>query len=473
MKNISKFKPKFLTTTLVVVFLCLTLGIAVAAGESGNVEVLVKFTDADYSAEGFAEEYGVEYVSTIPAIGVHVFRVNGDVEKLDGLPGIEFWEVNGTYEIFDVPNDPFFSGQQNLPQIQAVEGWQFSKGCPDVVIAVLDTGIAQRHDDLVGKVIHHKNFSNSTWPYDRHGHGTHVAGIASAVTDNLLGIAGVNWYSSLMSVKVMNDHGTGTWDWIASGIVYAADNGADVINMSLGGRSDSLAVRQACDYAYENNVVVVASAGNDPSWVGYPAKHDSVIAVGAVRPDDTRAGFSAIGDEVELTAPGTEIYGTYHNHTYSRKSGTSMAAPHVAALAALVIAMNEELTAEEVRALMIEGVDDLGPPGRDREYGYGRINLYKTLELVKPPKTEPILTEGMIIIDDEGFCLDFLRNDIVTARKRINEALARTQPGPIYVKINDIFMEVRSNHILNDDEIEEVVMNMIGYWDGNGEFISF
>ncbi len=351
--------------------LCLMVGIA-AAGEPDDVEVLVGFTE-DVCVVGFAADHGAEYIHTIPGINVHVYRTTG-VERLAMLPEVEFVEVNGTYEAF-TPDDPYWPQQVNLPQIAAVEGWQYSKGSPDTIIAILDTGIVEYHEDV--NVAHHANFTD-VGLYDVHGHGTHVAGIAAATTNNGLGIAGVDWHSSIMSVKVLDDDGVGTWSWISEGIVYAADSGADVINLSLGGYRTSEAMEKACDYAYENGVVVVAAAGNLSWWVAYPAAYDSVVAVGALNADDSRADFSGIGSELELMAPGVHIWSTYPG-AYKQLSGTSMAAPHVAGLAGLIVSMTDT-TPEQARAMMIQGADDLGTPGHNDEYGHGRINIYNTLK---------------------------------------------------------------------------------------------
>ncbi len=368
---------KPILTLLMAIFLCSTLSVT-AAREPESTEVLIRFTHSNQCTSSFASDHGIEYVHTIPKINVHVYKVTNP-EGLVTLPEVEFAEVNGTYEIYNIPNDPYWSLQANLPQINSVQGWQYSKGSPDVVIAILDTGIDPDHEDL--KVIHHKNFTNDGL-YDVNGHGTHVAGIAGGVTNNEIGIAGVNWYSSIMSVKVLGDSGPGKWDWIAEGIVYATDNGASVINMSLGASAASQTVGIACDYAYEHGVVIIASAGNNPERVGYPAAYESVIAVGAVTRHDQRADFSGTGNALELVAPGVSIWSTGLNNTYRRGTGTSMAAPHVAGLAGLILS-KADITPEQVRKAMIRGADDLGTPGYNEEYGYGRINVYNTL---KPPQ---------------------------------------------------------------------------------------
>jgi len=217
-------------------------------------------------------------------------------------------------------------------------------------------------------------------PADDQGHGTHVAGIAAAAINNGQGIAGIAGQSLILPVKVLNENNQGTWADVAEGIIYAVDQGARVINLSLGSTADSSTVHDAVLYAWSHNVVIVAAAGNDGTTTPYyPAAYAEVIGVSATTPDDVRAGFSSYGTHISVAAPGATIYSTTPGNSYSFKSGTSMAAPHVSGLAALLLAQDGSRTNAEVRQIIEQSADDLGAPGWDEEYGYGRVNAYKAV----------------------------------------------------------------------------------------------
>ena len=231
--------------------------------------------------------------------------------------------------------------------------------------------------------------------------GTHCAGIIAAVLNNSIGIAGLA-QAQIMAEKVLDYTGYGTWDWVANGIVHAVDQGANVISMSLGGYGDSELVHEAVRYAYDAGVLVIAAAGNDnTNMKSYPAAYSEVIAVSATDQYDNKAGFSNWGDWIELAAPGVDIYSTmptYHvtlndwgyAMNYDYLSGTSMACPHVSGVAALVWSRYPSKTRDWVRLWLRYTADDLGDPGLDVYYGYGRINARKAVELT-PPRHELIV----------------------------------------------------------------------------------
>jgi hypothetical protein len=232
------------------------------------------------------------------------------------------------------------------------------------------------HPDLAGKLISNINLTNFGTPDDVYGHGTHVAGIAAAITNNGLGVAGLGYSSTIMNVKVLDDNGMGAYSWIVSGIIWATDNGAEIINMSLGAPYDSSALEDAINYAWSKGVVVVAAAGNNGDTVPmYPAYYTNCLAVAATDTGDARASWSNYGDWVDVAAPGLSIYSTLKNSSYGYMSGTSMAAPHVAGLAALLFTMMADTNGDgklndEVRSRIEATCDDIGISG----VGYGRIN---------------------------------------------------------------------------------------------------
>jgi hypothetical protein len=198
-------------------------------------------------------------------------------------------------------------------------------------------------------------------------------------------VAGVLWQTQLLPLKVCDATGSCTIDAVASAIRYAADQGVQVINMSLGSSACSETLAAAIDYAYfEKGVVLVAAAGNSNDLVGYPAGYEPVIAVGALDRHGKRAFFSNYGDALDLAAPGVSIFSTVPNHGYDSLSGTSMAAPHVAGVAGLLLAQRPLLTNHEVRAILAASADDLGEIGLDRQYGNGLVNALRALETATP-----------------------------------------------------------------------------------------
>ncbi|WP_128896036.1 S8 family peptidase [Longirhabdus pacifica] len=283
----------------------------------------------------------------------------------------------------NIPNDALFDSYQwNLPIINTIEGWNYSKGSEEIKVAVIDTGVDLNHSDLQGKLLEGKNVLNENQqPSDEVGHGTHVAGIISSLVNNEEGIAGMSWYNKIMPVKVLDDSGMGSSYDVAAGIIWAVDNGARVINMSLGNYAQSEFLADAVQYAYEKNVVLVAATGNDSTeQPGYPAAYPQVLAVSATNEQKNRAVFSNFGDYVDITAPGENIPSTYPGNQYASLSGTSMASPHVTALAAMILSNRPDLTNEEVMNIIRQSCDDLGSEGKDKDFGYGQINVNRALE---------------------------------------------------------------------------------------------
>lgn len=288
-----------------------------------------------------------------------------------------------TLEKANIPNDLLFSQYQwNLPAIETNRGWNLSKGSKDVIIAVVDTGADLNHTDLNGQFVSGYNVVNpEKKPTDDVGHGTHVAGIIGALVNNGEGVAGMSWYNKIMPVKALDASGSGTTYAVAEGIIWATDHGAKVINMSLGNYADSQFLHDAIKYAYDRDVLLVAASGNDNTErPGYPAAYPEVLAVGATNRDMSRAEYSNYGDYIDVTAPGTNIASTYPGNQYAALSGTSMASPHVAAMAGLIRSMNPDLTNREVMDLMISQAIDLGDKGKDKYYGNGQVDVFRSLQ---------------------------------------------------------------------------------------------
>jgi type VII secretion-associated serine protease mycosin len=285
--------------------------------------------------------------------------------------------------------DPLRSDQWSLDNLSIESAWTRSRGA-QVDIAVIDTGVAATHPDLRGKVCSGVAYLGGTGvaqtgkgATDPHGHGTHVAGIAAASSDDGVGIAGVAPQARIIPVRVMGSGGSGHTSDVARGITWAVDHGAEVINLSLGGPATHV-MRIAVDYAVSNGVVVVAAAGNDgdtdrnkdlipDNTPSYPAAFDGSIAVASYDSNGTVSSFSTRGDYVDVAAPGSWILSTLNSGGWGPMSGTSMATPHVAGIAALLIAQQPSRTPAQVRQRLESTAVDAGATGPDPAYGVGRV----------------------------------------------------------------------------------------------------
>ncbi|PIQ27799.1 peptidase S8 [bacterium (Candidatus Blackallbacteria) CG17_big_fil_post_rev_8_21_14_2_50_48_46] len=286
------------------------------------------------------------------------------------------------------PNDEMFEKQYAHKLTSSQKGWEIQKGNPDLLLAIVDTGVDLKHPDLAAKLVKGYDFVDKDEdPNDGQGHGTHCAGISAAITNNQIGVAGYAPGVKVLPVRVLDNRGSGSWADVASGIMWAADNGAKVISLSLGGGSDSQLVGDAVKHAISKDAVVVAAMGNSGrEQKSYPAAYPGVVAVGATDSNDTRANFSQYGPWISVSAPGVGILSTFPTYAsgmpskdYGSISGTSMATPAVAGLAALVRSQWPDLKQEQVKAHLEATTDDRGDVGFDKYYGHGRINVLKAL----------------------------------------------------------------------------------------------
>jgi len=353
-------------------------------------EVLVRFK-RDVTAERIKQIHrapGIQTKKGIKQLDSQLVRIPEDKTIEDILetyrqnPDVVFAEPNYIARALSTtPNDPSFSEQWGLAKIYAPEAWDIEKGEPNIIIAILDTGLDLDHPDLKTKIVQGYDFINQDEnPQDDHGHGTHVGGIAGAGSNNGLGVTGVAWNCPLMPVKVLDSQGEGSYSDVAEGIIYAADNGAKVINLSLGAYSYSQYLQDAIDYAYMKGCVIIAAAGNDNTNEPiYPAACANVMAVSATDQNDNKAMSSNFGDYIDVAAPGVGVYSTALDDIYSPASGSSAAAPFVSGLAGLILSQDLMLANYEVEQKIKQSADDLGASGRDDYYGYGRINAYNSL----------------------------------------------------------------------------------------------
>lgn len=366
-------------------------------------------------ANEVATSNGASVLETVPAL--HIVRLSVPegplaqrIARLQADPRVAWAEPNYLVYPDFIPNDPLYASAQSsyLSRLQVEEVWDITIGRPDVIVAVLDTGVEMNHPDLAAGIwtnpgeipdngldddgngfvddVHGWDFADEdNDPSDDYWHGTHVAGIIAARIHNTVGIAGMAGGATVMPVDVFRG-GIGTYADLIQAIVYAADNGANVINMSLGALSYSRGEEVAVDYAWRRGAVLIAAAGNNgnDAW-HYPAAHAHVIGVAATDSYDRRASFSSFGPFVAVSAPGVEVMSSILGGRYGRGSGTSMAAPHVSGLAALILSRNPTLTNEQVRAIIESTADDLDTLGWDPYHGFGRINAARALATVLPP----------------------------------------------------------------------------------------
>jgi thermitase len=351
------------------------------------------------------------------ATGVTIVRldrheqVEAKVARYRKLPGVRYAEPNFIARaVVSDPNDPSLSKQWNLSKIQATAGWGVYPGAyasgNGVRIAIVDTGVDSAHPDLADGRVRTDlggNCVSSTGcttgaALDDNGHGTHVAGIAAAATNNAVGVAGLAFDSSLVPVKVLDASGNGMYSSIANGIVWAVDHGARVVNLSLGGTAWSQTLCDAVAAALQRGAIVVAAAGNNGSSAPfYPAACPGSIGVAATTSADALASYSDTGSpNVFLSAPGDSIYSTYRSGGYATMSGTSMATPLVSALSALLAGEGPGRSADDVKRVLATTSDKIGsgyggdPYGTcsactwSSSFGYGRINVYRALSQTLP-----------------------------------------------------------------------------------------
>ncbi|MGA2533444.1 MAG: S8 family peptidase [Candidatus Aminicenantales bacterium] len=383
--------------------------------------VLVRFRHgvSPQNAETILQAGQFGRIRQIPRIGVYRVQTPANLTLRETLlllranPDVEYAGPDYRTRIFTVPNDPFFADYQyNLqnrggtldvsPDIQptlkagadikAIRAWDETKGDAAVIIAFMDTGVDMSHIELINKVVSTgRDFVNGDMDAtDDNSHGTWVAGIAAAETNNGEGIAGVAWNCKVLPVKVIDAEGNGYYDELIEGLIWASDNGAKVINISAGGDADDPALKAACKYAFDKKVVLVAAAGNDGVSVSYPAAYDDyVLAVAATGTSDEHASFSSPGPQVDVAAPGVWVLGPVPQWyagpgylPYIFGSGTSAAAPHVAGLAALLLSVKPWLTPKQIMDVIRYTADDVNKaqlPGKDNDIGYGRINMERAL----------------------------------------------------------------------------------------------
>ena len=316
-------------------------------------------------------------------VQVPVHAEQAVARALERNPHIKFAEVDALIPISQtLPDDPNYSKAWHLPKIQAPSAWDSTLG-EGVTVAVLDTGVDSFHLDLADNLVAGWNVvSDNDDTRDIYGHGTKVAGTVAAVSNNGIGVAAVAWHVRLMPVRVTNrSDGWAYLSDIANGIVWAADHGARVANISYDANG-SPTIDNAANYMKNHGGVVVVAAGNSGRNPGYGAEA-SVIAVSATTGSDTRPSWSNYGQYIDVSAPGVGIWTTSRGGGYGAPSGTSFASPITAGVAALIGSVNDALSPDQIAAVLTQSAKDLGNSGWDPYYGYGRVNAAAAVALAE------------------------------------------------------------------------------------------
>ncbi len=395
--------------------ICLPQAAAVTINgqECAPDEIVVKF------AEGLSDQAVGTIVSRLGGLGftasygkhfsvVHIPEglVQEFVDRFDAHPRVLYAEPNYILKASFSPNDTLYPSQWHLQQLNMEDAWDISTG-EGVTVAVIDSGVNPNGiDSFGGRLLPGYNGIRNVVgnAEDFNAHGTHVAGTVGQETNNGIGVAGVAFDATIMPIKVLNRRGSGRATSVANGIMWAADNGADIINMSLGGSNSVTILESAVQYAYGRGLTVIVASGNEAGPVGFPAAYPEAIAVGSVDINKNLAYYSNFGPEQELVAPGgdttVDIDGDGNADGVLQETflislgfknfalgwgnyffqGTSMASPHVAGVAALVLAKNPGWGPEEVRTALTATAEDLGPSGRDDSFGYGLVDPVAALE---------------------------------------------------------------------------------------------
>ncbi|NOZ04906.1 MAG: S8 family serine peptidase [Chloroflexi bacterium] len=415
-------------------------------------EIVIRMARQTSSADRAAllSSVGLQPMGRIESLGYWRLSVPAGQEKqfvrrMRADRRVAYAGVDHLLHIADtIPDDGFYPSQWGLTQIQAPHAWDVTTGTAEFTIAIVDTGVDLGHLDLTPKLVAGATFvTGTTSPYDDHGHGTHVAGVAGAATNNGRGVAGVSWLANIMPIKVLAYDGYGTeWD-VAQGVLWATGHGADVINLSLAGEEDVPVLHDALDFAHRAGVLSVAAAGNcgDPltySYNGcstynpalYPAAYTQTMAVAATTQTDQRASFSEIQSYVDIGAPGTSIWSTWTGGLYAYLSGTSQATPFVSGVATLVWSLRPDDTNDQIQALLEATADDVNNatnPGWDTYLGWGRLNAFRAVQRAAPLDLTVTKDDGRSIArvgERLTYTLHFTNSGFITATNvQITETL--------------------------------------------------
>ncbi|MCC6454002.1 MAG: S8 family serine peptidase [Caldilineaceae bacterium] len=367
------------------------------APASERVRLMIKLDTATQNDTQIAIASTVATAESIlPQIGWQVVEVDASeadatIAKLQATAGV--LEVTPDYplELAWSPDDPGYTEgtQWALDKIGADVAWEFSTG-QTITVAVLDSGIDHKHPEFVGRVVPGYNFvDKNTDTTDLCGHGTHVAGIIAAEANNAVGVAGVAHQAAIMPLKVIGDNCMGSYSRLMQAITYAVDHGVRILSITSGGAYDHSGLHDALIYAREQGVLVVVAAGNRGNALPfYPGSFAESFTIAGTDQADQKYNNSNFGQQIDMSAPATNIYNTYYDKekgsTYAYLTGTSMAAPHVAAVAALILAIDPKLSLADLENTLISSAADLGEAGWDEIFGWGRVTAWRAVAAVSP-----------------------------------------------------------------------------------------
>lgn len=388
-------RPRALAAALAVGALTLTPGISIAAQPaqwaSGRILVAPKAGLPAAEFNKIIKANGGYGARKLNGINVYVVdlpagREQAMAQALARHKHMKFAELDGAIQMQMTPSDTYFGNAWHLPMIAAPAAWDLATGS-GITIAILDGGVESTHPDLAAHIVPGWNFyDNTSNTADVNGHGTKVAGVAAAIGNNGQGVTGAAWNAKIMPMRISDAAGGLTYySIVANSLTWAADHGARVANISYI-VSNVAAVQTAAQYMRSKGGVVVSSAGNTGAYDASPDT-TAIITVGATDSTDQRASWSAYGPIVDLTAPGVSIWTTSAGGTYSTVSGTSFSSPLTAGVVALMLSANPALQPSQVDSILAATADDLGTPGRDDSFGYGRVNAYRAVSAAKAATT--------------------------------------------------------------------------------------
>ena len=364
---------------------------SISTGAMASVLALTDAGDAEVAT--VADAFGARSYRGVPAIGLRAWSVRRPLAPafaaaLRRTRGVLAVQPDLTVQALRTPHDPLLTRQWALTRVHAQKAWNVDIGIANPInVAVLDTGVDRSHPDLVGRVENGiDTVDGDSDASDEQFHGTAVASVIAADTDNRIGMAGLSWGAQVVPVRVLNSDGQGSECTIAAGLIWAADH-ARILNLSLGASAPCTDVmRHAVDYARNKGGLVVAAAGNSAAK-GNPAQEPAdcpgVLGIGATDQRDRIASFSEHGPQVALSAPGVRVLAAYRApkgvETWAAFDGTSMAAPMVSGVAALVLSHHPTWTAQQVSQRLESSAVDLGKRGRDGYFGAGRVDAARAL----------------------------------------------------------------------------------------------
>lgn len=349
-----------------------------SAWAPGHVLVQPKAGISQASFNAVISQQGGKHIGKLRKLDIHIIEVpryteDAVVEALSNNPLINFAEKDFLLSFEEMTaNDSYYADAWHLTNINAPAAWDHSLG-DGIVVAILDTGVESSHPDLQGQILPGWNFhDNNADTADVHGHGTMVTGVVAALSNNSTGVTSIAWNAKILPVRISLPDGSAYTSTIANGLTWAADNGADVANISYAVSSSS-SIKNAANYMRSKGGIVCVAAGNDGTQLT-TSPQEAFITVSATKANDTLAGWSNYGDVIDLAAPGSGIWTTLKGGGYGAVSGTSFSSPATAAVIALVMAANPSLSSAEVETILKDNSEDLGTPGEDIYFGHGRID---------------------------------------------------------------------------------------------------